>query len=176
MSAKRSADSDEEQAVTSPERAANPAFQHMLQREVSQAIQPVVRDLKGQIAQVVRQQMRQEASPNQMQNESTTTQDAFQEFAESLRETFVWLGRTVRALLETVRSLLRSVGLLLRALLTALAQGLGSLWQAIADAIRDRIIQAIASRVQEWVRALVQRFIQFITSWFTSEEQAQEAA
>jgi hypothetical protein len=173
MSAKRPDESDEAQAVESSERAADPEFQHVLQREVSQAIQPVVRDLQGQIAQVVRQHMQQEASPNQMQNETSTTQDAFQEAAESLRETFVWLGRTVRALLETVRSLLQTVGLLLRAILSALTQGLRSLWQSIVDAIRSRIIEAIISRIREWVEAFIRRFIM---SWFTSEEQAQEAA
>jgi hypothetical protein len=173
MSAKRPDESDEAQATESAERAADPEFQHALQREVSQAIQPVVRDLQGQIAQVVRQQMQQEASPGEMENESGTTQDAFQEAAESLRETFVWLGRTVRALLETVRSLLRTVGLLLRAILTALAQGFRSLWQSIVDAIRSRIIEAIISRIREWIEAFIRRFI---TSWFTAKEELPEAA
>lgn len=172
MIAKRPGKSDEALATDSPQGAPDSEFHLSLQRKVVQAIQPVVRDLQEQIVQIVRQQMRQEEGANAMENETSTTQ-SFQDAAESLRETFVWLGRTVRALLETVGSLLRTVGLLLRALLTALTQGLQSLWQSIVDAIRDRIIQAIVSRIREWVQAILQRLF---PSWFASEELTQEAA
>jgi hypothetical protein len=172
MIAKRPVESDAAPATESTRRAPDSEFHRTLRRNVVQAIQPFVRDLQGQIVEVVLRQMRQETGTSDMENETSTAQ-SFQEAAESLRETFVWLGRTVRALLETVGSLLRTVGLLLRAILTGLTQGLRSLWQSIVDAIRDRIINAIVSRIREWVQAIVQRLF---PDWSTSEELTQEVA
>jgi uncharacterized membrane-anchored protein YjiN (DUF445 family) len=166
---------DEPQAAESSHEVPSEEFQQALQEEVAQAVQPVLDDLQGEIAQFVRQHMEQGDNTSETQSEQTepvSSGDVFQQAAEALRETFESLGRTLRALLETVYALLRAVVALLRAILAALAQGLRSLWQSILNALRARIIQAILARVRQWLQALFDRLV----SWLNPVDLVQRLA